>query len=74
MTESQQDKPVHELPDNPRARPAETLDALEEKVLGATVEPGRDEDDTDEAAFEQDVEPDEVSADDGGHPAEEPSG
>lgn len=60
------------MPENPRTSPEQALDALEERVLGHTVETERTEDDTDEPAFEQDIEPDEVSGEHGGHKAQEP--
>ncbi len=74
VTESHGEEPVHEMPEDPETRPEEALDALEERVLGEPADQSRDEETTDEAAFEQDIEPDEVSGEEGGHPGSEPSG
>lgn len=71
MTESPEENTAREIPADPRTRPEETVDALEERLFGETVEQGRDEDDTSEPAFQQDIEPDSVAADEGGHPAGE---
>lgn len=58
MTESSgsEEAQPRPLPADPRTRPADTLDALEERVLGDTADQGHDaENDTDEPAFEQDI-------------------
>lgn len=75
MTESAGDEESQSraLPADPRTRPEETLDVLEERVLGDTADQGHDaEHDTDEPAFEQDIDTNDPDA-----PAkrpEEPSG
>lgn len=54
MTESTGNE--RELPEDPRIRPEDTLDALEERVFGKPRHRTREEDDTDAPAFEQDAE------------------
>lgn len=56
MTESAGNE--RELPEDPRTRPEDTVDALEERVFGKPQDTRRDEDDTDAPAFEQDAETD----------------
>ncbi|MGH3516506.1 MAG: hypothetical protein ACRDQ7_03645 [Haloechinothrix sp.] len=75
VTEPEGDEPVHAMPEDPITRPEEALDALEERVLGAPVDQTRDESDSDEPAFEQDIDLEDVSGEEGGHEAgDEPSG
>ncbi|MPZ00816.1 MAG: hypothetical protein GEU97_23150 [Actinophytocola sp.] len=44
-----------EMPEDPQTRPENAVDALEERVFGERAEQRRDEDDTDEAVFRQDI-------------------
>ncbi len=44
-----------EMPEDPQTRPENAVDALEERVFGERTEQRRDEDDTDEAVFRQDI-------------------
>ncbi|OZM71832.1 hypothetical protein CFN78_18585 [Amycolatopsis antarctica] len=60
-----------EVPDDPRQDPRRTLDALEEKVFGETEDQRRTEKESG-AAFEQDIDPQDTTADKGGHTAPEP--
>ncbi|GGS34612.1 MULTISPECIES: hypothetical protein [Actinokineospora] len=54
---------------DPRRDPEETLDALEERVFGQRRDQRREE--PDGPAFEQDIDPEETTAEHGGHPAGE---
>jgi hypothetical protein len=61
----------HEMPPDPQTRPEDAVDALEEELFGDATHQTRDEDDTDEPAFEQDIDTDDPQTD--GEP-DEPSG
>lgn len=59
------------MPENPSARPKQTVDALEDRVFGETHDQRRDEE-SDQPAFEQDIDPADTTGDNGGHTANEP--
>ncbi len=44
-----------DMPEDPPTRPEEAVDALEQRVFGERNEQRRDEDDTEEPAFTQDI-------------------
>lgn len=52
------------MPADPHTRPEDTLDALEERVFGEPSSQDRDEDDTDEPAFEQNFDTRDPDSDD----------
>ncbi len=56
-----------QVPDNPRHHLEETVDALEERVLGARVGQAR-EDQDESPAIEQDLSPEEMSSGAGSEP------
>ena len=68
MTSSQDDGYTSE---EAQVHPAETVDALERKVLGEQAEQRRHEDDTDAPAYDQDVDEEELTrGSDSGAPQE----
>ncbi|SFB00974.1 hypothetical protein SAMN05216266_103253 [Amycolatopsis marina] len=69
-TDDRQDSGHTPMPENPRARPEQTVDSLEDRVFGETQDQQRDED-PNRPAYEQDIEPEETTADQG-HQVDEP--
>lgn len=55
MTTPADDDRDRDMPDDPTTRPEDTVDALEERVFGERAEQRRDEDNTKEPAFTQDI-------------------
>lgn len=60
------------MPESPRVHPEQTVDALEEKIMGETKDQERDESDTDRPAFELDIDPADTTGEQGGHTEDEP--
>lgn len=58
------------VPDDPRNRPAEAVDALEERVLGEQEDQDRTEDEDEQPAIEQNLDEDEMSSGQGSEPAD----
>jgi len=56
------DKDAAAVPDDPQSRPEETVDALEERVLGGTADQSRDEAEDDSPAIEQDLDAEELGS------------
>ncbi|MPY78463.1 MAG: hypothetical protein GEV04_08190 [Actinophytocola sp.] len=66
MIEPADDDRGHDIPNDPRTRPKDAVDALEERVFGERSEQRRDEDDTEEAAFTQDIDTEDPENPNGG--------
>lgn len=64
------DNGEQKVPDDPRSRPEEAVDALEERVLGDQDDQERTEDEEQPAAIEQDLDEDEMSSGEGSVPAD----
>ena len=58
-----------QIPDNPRHHLEETVDALEERVLGERVDRSRDEGQDESPAIEQDLDPEDMSSGAGSEPS-----
>ncbi|WP_116041524.1 hypothetical protein [Amycolatopsis palatopharyngis] len=58
------------MPENPKTSPEQTVDALEDRMFGEPQDQQRDED-PDRPAFEQDLEPEDTTAE-RGHKVDEP--
>lgn len=70
MTEPGEDPAA--VPEDPRQAPEQTVDALEERIDGPTPAQQRDEPEHGPPAFEQDIDPEDVTAEQGGHTDSEP--
>lgn len=55
-----------DMPEDPQTRPENAVDALEERVFGERAEQRRDESDTDEPAFRQDIDTQDPESQNGG--------
>ncbi|HYZ08176.1 MAG: hypothetical protein LC799_06190 [Actinobacteria bacterium] len=58
-----------QVPDNPRHHLEETVDALEERVLGERAGQSRDENQDESPAIEQDLDPEDMSSGAGSEPS-----
>ena len=58
-----------QIPDNPRHHLEETVDALEERVLGERANQSRDEGQDESPAIEQDLDPEDMGSGAGSEPS-----
>ena len=68
MTTNQQYTP---MPDDPRIHPAQAVDSLEEKIDGERHEQQRSDEKSARPDFQQDIDPADTTADEGGHTDDE---
>ncbi len=57
MTDERSDDGAQHVPEDPQADPEQAVDAMEERVLGHSVDSSRDDVDDAAPAFEQDLDP-----------------